>query len=278
MSTAIIIRCQSISYVERELADALTLATGYPVFFAINGQPPADIPAQSVLPLNEASLEALGFVDLPGNWAWLCGDFCLYLARARLPRFSGYLLVENDVLGVGPAFAQLAALIEAQGHDAGAVRLRRHETPPKFSAALSQLGLDPHSGCIFPVAFASGQVIDQMAVLRKACLNNGIDKVNDEAILATTVYQHGFRGADLQQELPDLFRPDSFDTNPPHLREAVLRDANPGFYRPVLPLERILERIADPARKYNRHRLRRVLAGARRAERIRIRAALEAGN
>lgn len=273
--TAILIRCRTVGEVELDLARSIFLqASIRPIFVANDCGSDGGTEGFAVCDLNQRRLAGLGFAGLPPDWGWRYGDMCLYLARALFPGCARYLLVENDVLFLGEALPHLLDLVRRPDLEAGAARLRLHEAPQKHSRELGKIGLDPAAGCLFPVVFASGTVIDRMAAVRRTALAQGLHKLNDEAILAGTVFGHGFAHADLSAALPCDFRDDCFDTNPPLLREAVLRNPGQGACHPVLSLERILERIADPSRNYRAHRLRRVIKAANPVERGRIAAAL----
>ncbi|MDO5603994.1 MAG: hypothetical protein Q4G25_02420 [Paracoccus sp. (in: a-proteobacteria)] len=230
--------------------------------------------ASGIIPVNTRELARLNMTGMPPNWGWLYGDMCLYLARAALPDCQRFLMVENDVLFTGDAAARLLQLVNGTDAAAMAVRLALHEEMPKHSRRLAALGCDPHAGCIFPVVYATADTIDRMAVLRRAALADRLLRLNDEAILSGVVFRDALPCISLDQAEPSLFSPASFETNPPHLRESVLRETTAAAWHPTHSLQDVLARIADPARSYGPYRLRQILAGALPEEHAAIRAAL----
>ncbi len=274
--TAILVRCRTVGPIERDLARVIRDDTGIsPVLVVNEARADAEQDGFATLALTRDRLAGLGFAGLPDDWAWRCGDLCLYLARNALPKADRHLLIENDVLFLGQALRRLVDLARHPAAEAGAVRLGLHDEAPKYSRGLDRLGLDPRAGCLFPVVFATAALIDRMAGIRQQALALGLRRLNDEAVLAGAALRHPATALDLARALPRDFRPRTFATNPPLLREALLRTRPEGAHHPVLPLAQVLDRIADPSRGYGRHRLRRVLADAAADERAQIAAALD---
>jgi len=88
-------------------------------------------------------------------------------------------------------------------------------------------------------------------------------KLNDEAVLAGAVALHGFTHAPLEDVIPEQVCPETFNTNPPHLFEALQDDAlETRLFHPVIPYQTILDRLETGDKAYTRRRLRKVLQKA----------------
>ena len=276
-STLILIRALAPDPVSVRLAETLEAAFGRrPVFVCDETRGPKDTGIYDKVSLTPDVLEKLGITYLPKNWGWFWGDMCYYAAQAAFPGFDRYLLVESDVYFSATAADDFMRLLAESDHDVLARRLGRAAEPQKYSRALAPLGLDPHWGCIFPATCVRAHVIPKMLDLRKEAMSHGVAaQLNDEAILAGTVARHDLAHAALETLAPTLFDPRGFDTNPPHLFEAVAADPkDPQAYHPVVSFEKVMARIADGEKNYTKHRLRKVLKAAPKPMRTAIRAAL----
>ncbi|SCY90994.1 hypothetical protein [Paracoccus tibetensis] len=272
-AAACLIRCTRIGAPELRLHRQLAAAFARVVFLPNMDSPPHGLPS---VPVTAGALSALGFGNLPSDWGWFCGDFCLYLARAAMPEVPGFLLIESDVYLGAPALRRLSDLVADRRDHAMAAQLGLRDKA-RYSKGLAALGGEPRAGCIFPIVHAPAALIDDMAELRRRSLSSGRGRpINDEAVLAGAAMMHGHPMLALDQEAPELLGPATFSTNPPHLLDALLRAQPPEAHHPALPLEVVLARIADPARNYGAHRLRRVLAEADEGERTALRDALDA--
>lgn len=236
--------------------------------------------------LTPATLAGLGLAPLPPDWGWRCGDLCYYAAAAARPGVARYWLFESDVWiapgAVGPLFDRLAAL-PAEALAAG---LGPRPEAPKYSRLMAPLAGSDRWGCFFPVSRASATLVAAMQQMRRQSLAT-IPATkplfpNDEAILAGTVAAGGFSHADLYAAAPEFFAPKSFATNPPHLRDALDRRAGARqVFHPAIFLADILSELASngpqAGRRYDAHRLRRVLKEAAAEEAATLRRALAAG-
>lgn len=268
-----LIRCTRIGAPELRLHHLLAAAFERVVFLPNTDSPPPGLPC---VPVTADALSRLGFRNLPADWGWFCGDFCLYLAHAAMPEAPGFLLIESDVHLGAPALRRLKDLVAERGDHAMAAQLGLRDKA-RYSRGLAALGGEPRAGCIFPIVHAPAALIDDMAELRRRSLSPGRGRpINDEAVLAGAALMRGHPMLALEKVAPELFGPATFATNPPHLLDALLRAQPPEAYHPALPLEVVLARIAEPARNYGAHRLRRVLAEADDAERAALRDALDA--
>lgn len=277
--TLYLLRAMGADPVSLHLARMIEEATGDPVVFVCDeSRGPADVGGHRKIGMTRRDLAALGFDAPPDNWGWLWGDMCYQVAAARHPDFDAYCLMESDVFLPEAGAEDLLARLEDHPADAVAGRLRRYDDPQKFSRGLAQLGLDPHWGCIFPVSRVTRPVVAAMGALRRRAIRDCPgEKLNDEAMLAGAVQAGGFTHASLEDIAPDLVGPDTFETNPPHLFEALLaRPDEERLHHPVVTLDTVLDRIASGQKNYHRHRLRKVLRGADAAQKARIMAALKA--
>ncbi|MCG3268228.1 hypothetical protein [Yoonia sp. I 8.24] len=198
---------------------------------------------------------------MPKDWGWLCGDFCYYAARAEAPDASWYVLIESDVFVTLDAAQGLASQSDA---DALACSLGHTDAPKIYSKDLEHLGITSHCGCIFAATCIRDHVIDKMLSLRTQAQRAGHCRINDEAVMAGALISNVLSFEDLFHSLPDLFSPNYFKTNPPHLYEAMpTAEANQSVVHPTIPLDLILERIITGkktilgtvcAKPYEKHR------------------------
>lgn len=276
--TLFLIRAMAADPVSLHLAEVLSASVGRSVVFVCdetNG--PADAGGYPKISMTPAALRAMGFRDAPGNWGWLWGDMCYHAARAQFPSFDAYCLMESDVFVPDLAAPALVSALMEHEADVIAGRLRRYETVQKFSRPLEALGLDPHWGCIFPLTRLSARAVSAMGELRRAAIAAGVaGKLNDEGVLVGAMQQAGLTGAALEDVVPEMVSPLTFETNPPHLFDAlVARDSETRVFHPVVMRDVVLRRIESGEKNYNRHRLRRVLKQAAPDDRAMIETALK---
>lgn len=220
---------------------------------------PVATPGFAKIPLGLPALAALGLDRLPEDWGWFCGDCCYYAAASELAGFEYFCLIEEDVFLGAPALEAFGRLLDADRSVAAAARLRRYETPPKYSAGLAAVGADPHAGCIFPVTRVHRDLVPDMLALRRRAQHHPEPlRVNDEGILAAAALASGRPVTDLYDH-PEIFAEDRFATNPPHLLEALERaPATSRACHPAVSLADVLRRLADREKNYTEHRLRRI--------------------
>lgn len=276
MNTVFLIRCHEFDAVARALAQRIHEAGGRVVAMMDERKGLSDTAPFEKISLDDKVVDAVGLGTLPANWGWLFGDIWLYVARKELPKATHFCLLDSDVAIPPLAATRFVSEMQRLRQDLLAVGLRQKDEAPKFSRGLSALSLDPRFGCIFPVVRCSRRAVDAMRVLRQQSLAAGVGAaLNDEGILAGAAQSGKLSHAALDTLLPELFAPDQFDTNPPHLAEAVWRDDSAtSVLHPVVTLERILTRIGSGQKNYTRHRLRRVLRTANDSERAAVSAAL----
>ncbi|WP_170563286.1 hypothetical protein [Ruegeria atlantica] len=216
------------------------------------------------LSLEEKALAALGLTGLPENWGWLCGDMCYYVAAATMPGFSRYVLIESDVFLPALAVEPLIERLVAHPAQVMAAQLGLAAKPKRYSRGLQHFGIDPRWGCIFPLTSVQSEVIEAMRELRLAQLKRFPDAMlNDEGILAGVVAKHGFSYAALEDVVPAHVGAETFNTNPPHLFEALRDDGQERrVFHPVVEFHTVLSRLANGEKAYTRRRLRNVIRTA----------------
>ncbi len=270
------IRSLGIDPVADHLARQLEKLSGEPPIFvcdARNGAPNTGPYAH--LAMTDDSLSELGLTDLPDDWGWLCGDMCYYTLAYACPKEDQFILIESDVYIPDTALTTLKSVVE-RPEQALATHLKRHDAPKKFSRGLEPMGFDPNWGCIFPVSIVQRSVIETMKSIRQRTLaEQPTARINDEAILAAAVQSTDASFADLAHIAPDLFAPDSFDTNPPHLFEAVQTEDTAKIFHPVVTFDTVKARMLSGEKAYSKHRLRRILATAPKSMKKEIKTILE---
>ncbi|WP_170417036.1 hypothetical protein [Ruegeria atlantica] len=225
---------------------------------------PADCAPYAKISLDEEALADLGMTGLPENWGWFCGDMCYYLAATAMPGYSRYVLIESDVFFPPLAVEPLIERLVAHPAQVIAAQLGLAAKPKRFSRGLQHFGIDPRWGCIFPLTSVQNEAVEAMKALRMAHLKQYPKvQLNDEGILAGVVAKHGFRYASLEDVAPAHVSAETFNTNPPHLFEALRNDAQERrVFHPVVEFETILRRLATGEKAYTRRRLRNVIQTA----------------
>ncbi len=256
--TEFLVRAQKLDAVTNSLISTLQSAGVSPVIVADERNGALQTGQLRKISICEKALTDLGLERLPDNWAWFCGDLCYYLAESQL-NAKRYCLIESDVF-IPPAVG--SRFVEAMvGHPASAIaaNLKPNFQKKRYAAGLTKWGVAPSFGCIFPVTQVSQAVLRDMKHLRKEALERGIS-LNDEAILTGAIQRGGHDFAALEDAFPELFDPAFFQTNPPHLFEAVSVDSQlDSLVHPVVNFETIIRRIETGEKTYSRHRLRKVL-------------------
>lgn len=227
--------------------------------------------------ITERKLADLGFHNLPDDWGWFCGDLCYALAIAERPDFKRFALIEDDVFIPETSTQRLIEALSDSREDAVAMQLGPYAENPKFSRGLNEFYLDSSWGCIFPLTRVTADVARQMGEFRRRQLDQAPKaRLNDEAILAGALQLGSFTYARLEEVAPDLFSPQTFDTNPPHLFDAIAqrRDEHRIFH-PAISYETVIRKLKADEKGFTRWRLRNVLKQAPAEMRKEIDAFLE---
>jgi hypothetical protein len=275
---AVFIRTNAFTPQVAQLAESLSVGFAVEVILICDERLGAiDTAGYRKISLTDALVQSFNLSCEPKNWGWLCGDFCHYAARTIVPDADWYVVIENDVFMTPTSGQKLSTHLSQTKADALACGLGYTDTAKTYSRELEHFGITSKCGCIFAVTCLRGHVIDKMLTLRQRAQRDGKAQINDEAVLAGTLIQDGLPSEDLFQSLPELFSSQYFETNPPHLYEAMpLSDVSEIVVHPTIPLAIILERIEAGEKNYSRHRLRKVLQEAPRKIRQQIKAALAA--
>ncbi|MEM9850598.1 MAG: hypothetical protein AAF761_01225 [Pseudomonadota bacterium] len=278
--TQFLLRTMGADPVSLRLAETLAAVLHTPpIFVCDETRGPAETGPWAKLSITRETMRGLGFTGLPDNWGWLWGDMCYQIAAAHIPDADHFCLIESDVY-LPPAGA--GAFVDALSSSpvaAIAGRLRRYKDTQKFSRPLGRIGLDPHWGCIFPISRVSRNMIAAMGTLRQEATRAAPPhRLNDEGVLVGAVQRGGFSHAPLEDVAPDQVSPDTFETNPPHLFEAlVARTHETRIFHPVVTRDTVIARVQSGEKNYNRHRLRKVMRMADADDRAAIDAALNTG-
>lgn len=261
--TVFAIRSLGLDPVADHLARQLTKIAGQrPIFVCDARRGAPETGPYSHVAMTDESLAELGLSDLPQDWGWLCGDMCYYTLAHAYPEIDRFCLVESDVYITDAALPGLQKILN-RPEQALAAHLKKHDAPKKYSKGLEPMGFDPHWGCIFPVSIVQRTVVETMKTIRlRALSDQPAARINDEAILAAAVQSTDASFADLAHIAPDLFAPDSFDTNPPHLFETVQTGPDAKIFHPVVTFGTVKKRMQSGEKAYSKHRLRRIIATA----------------
>lgn len=261
--TLFLIRTNAFDLNSRLLGHRLSAAPNAKVVFVADERKGAVETGQfAKISNNEAALAGLGIRKLPPDWGWFCGDMCYYLGANAYPDFDRYALIESDVYIPECGAETFVRQLDECTSDFVAYQLGPTPQPKRFSRDLIELGLDPNWGCLFPVSRVGRDFVGVMQALRIHSLEAKL-RLNDEAIMCAAIQKAGASYTPLELATPGVICPEIFDTNPPHLLDALY--ANEGdkcIYHPAVSFEKVIERIYSNEKKYNLHRLRRVLGAA----------------
>jgi hypothetical protein len=263
--TLFLIRAKVFDQVARLTAERLKEIGGVRVVVVLDEREKfAETAPFEKISLNERALASIGITGLPENWAWFCGDLCYYLAASHFPGYNYYTLIESDVFLPEAGLEPLLNAFKTCSADAIASQLGPIDEPKNYSKGLAALGLSPAWGCIFPLTRVSGGLLAGMQTLRREALTEASqEQVNDEGVLVGAVQRGGHSIVTLEDLVPAQVSRETFDTNPPHLFEAVVaEDQEIRLFHPVVTFETAIARIRTGEKNYTRHRLRKILRNA----------------
>ncbi|NVO28175.1 hypothetical protein HJ526_12140 [Donghicola sp. C2-DW-16] len=269
--TLFVIRTNAFDLNSRLLGQRLAEVAGATVVYVADERKGiVDTAGYAKIVTSEGALAGLGIRDLPADWGWFCGDMCYYLAADRYPDFEQYALVESDVYIPERSVKSFVEQLRAKDVDATAFGLGPLEKTKPYSKDLKKLDLDHRWGCIFPITCVTKDLVHVMHALRIRALKRDL-RINDEGILCGAVQLAKASYKPLEQLIPDLIDPDTFDTNPPHLLDALYADPEEArIFHPAVSFEKVIDRIYSSEKNYTRHRLRRVLKEAEGMQRTAI--------
>ncbi|QUS35046.1 hypothetical protein [Falsirhodobacter algicola] len=262
--TIFLIRGQQMDVVARHTAAALEAAGARRIVAVMDERAgPADTAPYPKVSIGADTPAALGLPILPEHWGWFCGDICYYAARQVYPDAAYYCLIESDVAMPGQSASAFLKGLDGVDADLLAVDLGPKDEPQRFSRQLTRLHLDPTWGCILPVTRASAAAVKVMHKLRRVSSRRGFQRLNDEGVLCGAAQHPDLSFLSLDEIMPDVFGHEDFNTNPPHLAEAILpRVRTSQAIHPVVTLVNVLERIAKGNKNYFPYRLRKILEEA----------------
>lgn len=213
-STArIILRTTALDASTLPLANALAAASGCPVVVLADGrftseEQSADLP---VIRLTASACVDLGLYCCE-DFAWRCGDYGYYLARARFPEAQHLWMIESDVRFEGD-MARFFEFFESRLEvDFLAALLQPANRSWFWTDTAAARDVSPFR-CLFPLTRLSARAID--AALHRRRLHSGrlLRRQlwpNDEALIATTLMNGPFNCRDFNDFGPSFYSSDSF--------------------------------------------------------------------
>src|ERR1700734_2853839 len=114
----ILVRTTTLDPETLSFGETLGEASGRPVAFRVDERrgPVASARAAPKLSLTDPACKRLGLF-CPPDFAWRCGDYGLYLARAAHPNVAYFWMIENDVRVVGGQLERFFAFFDALDTD-----------------------------------------------------------------------------------------------------------------------------------------------------------------
>lgn len=235
----ILVRATRLSSTALELADALAAGSAEEVAFVLDGRhPPAVRTRRTALMLTREACSGLGLF-CPPDFAWRCGDYGLYLARARFPGERHFWLLEHDVRLAGGDVAEFFRFFEAQpAVDYLACAYRRASRDWGWYPHACARDVVPYRS-LFGVVRLSARALDFLLHVRRAQAQRWARRKrwpNDEAFVATTLSNAGYECKDLNAFGRRLYDEASFSLTRPIRGETFQPDAAAGLriYHPVL--------------------------------------------
>jgi hypothetical protein len=230
--------------------DALAVASGRAVAVVIDERGGAiDTDGHAKVSVTVPAVRALGLYA-PPDFAWRCGDYGFYLARAQFPEVRDFWLIEDDVRIVAPA--AFFALTDAHpAIDMLAGELRAAEDGWWWEATARSRDARVMRA-FFPVVRMSARAID---VARDKRVAHGrlpwrrAQWPNDEAFAATAIAHAGLSWRDLNALGKPLYDPATFSFRGLIDGGAVpvAPDDRAQLLHPVLSGERYRRKIASVA-------------------------------
>ena len=209
-----------------------------PVAFVIDERKGAiEIPeGASKISLTETACRALDLY-CPQDFAWRCGDYGLYLARAAFPDRERFWLIESDVRIAGERPEDFFAILSGSDADLVSSYMGPASEDWFWYRAAANRDLGVHK-CFFPVCRFSAAAIDRMVAVRQRHGRSWARRhfwPNDEAFVATTLIGEGWSHADLNAVGGTVYDPAEFHFESVFDGDSDLRaDGPPRLFHPVL--------------------------------------------
>jgi len=195
----ILVRATTLTETTLALADELAAASGQDVAFILDGRNPVTVAtSRAMVMLTEEACLALGLY-CPPDFAWRCGDYCIYLARQRFPQAAHLWLIEHDIRIAGGRPASFFETFEGQPQiDFLACNYRR--AAADWDWYFNASGRDVQTfRCNFGIVRLSARAVDRL--LAKRVVQGKVWQrrklfPNDEGFVATTLSNDDFLCAD----------------------------------------------------------------------------------
>lgn len=237
----IVLRTANIDLQLEMFAKSLETASGELVAFAVderNG--PASTRAEKV-GITKDEVNSLGLYA-PHDFAWSCGDYCLYLARQRWPNASHFWLIENDVRISGNASRFFHAM-RGRNHDILLAHFRPADRNWWWHKSARGRGIKVYR-CLFPIGRYSSEAVDMLLEKRRIQSRSLLRRLlwpNDEAFVATTMANSNFLTSDINATADEFYSDDTLTYNKTISENVVLGDssAEPRIFHPVLNQDQI---------------------------------------
>lgn len=201
-----------------------------------------------------ATVEAYGAMNLfvAHDTLWRCGDYCLYLVRAKYPKARFFWMVERDVYvntrDIGYFFGELLRF-----KDADFVGSRYHDAKPAWAwySAMVPFSSQLYQ-CVFPVVGFSGRAVDCLYERRKEISARYMDTEpkerqlwpNDEIFCATVATNAGLVCRDLNDLGPSTYTRQTLKLTPPlSLRRLMAAKPDELLYHPVLSGDEFIQKL-----------------------------------
>ena len=150
--------------------------------------------------LTKASIEALGIRPHP-QMGWLCGDYCLYLARQALPGTPLFWMLEPDVRLNYDHLADFFCSIDRDREtDFVAIGLQEARSPWHWTARMAP-HRQPVFRCLFPLVRLSNAAVVHLEAARRGLPASlpASQWPNDESFVASVLMNDGFKCKDLAE-------------------------------------------------------------------------------
>ena len=246
----ILLRCVQIDQPLLKFAELLSKVGAGEVVFGIDeSRGASDAHGFRKVSVTPAALEQFGLY-VPGDGAWRCGDYTLYLARKELEEKELLWLIESDVRIADAAQFFQAVSERSVGVDFLAASLQPAEANWYWRQYALSRDAPPYR-CFFPVTRYTPKAIDHLERVRRAhsrSISRRAVWPNDEAFVATTLMASRLVCADLNTVVDDAWTAQSFQFEHPIRGEAFTPPRRPHLWHPVLfgaAYEAKLERLRD---------------------------------
>jgi hypothetical protein len=195
----ILIRTREVDARLEAFACQLQAFSGFEIAYVLDARHgDTSVTAHQKVLLSQPACEALGLY-CPRDFAWRCGDYGMYLARAQFPHVDFFWQIESDVRIGGGDPAEFFAAVAASDHDLLATYTEIASPEWAWAHTVEGKGLVPWK-CFFPVVRLSAAAIDLLSARRRSHSAQWSRRhcwTNDEGFVATTLVAASRSYADL---------------------------------------------------------------------------------